>query len=249
MIPEPDSGAVITEYDDDIAVVTMDDGKANAMGLPLLDALAAAFDGVAASDARAVALLGRERFFSGGIDLRAYAHYDLEQRAEHARRLARTLLQVFTFRRPVVAGITGHAVAGGALLALAADVRLMARGEARLTANEVSLGVDVPDFGLVIARAALPHPHLLEMILHGRALGPDEAHGMGLVEEVVEPAVLPDRVRARARELGASVGHDAYEATKTRLRGADAKRALEALEGDIDGFIHRVHELAEKHGA
>ncbi|MFW5925874.1 MAG: enoyl-CoA hydratase-related protein [Myxococcota bacterium] len=240
------SDAVTTVYEDDLAVVTMDDGKANAMGLDFLEGLAAAVDGVAASDARALVLIGRDRFFSGGIDLKAYAGYDLEQRAEHARRLARTLLSVFTFRRPVVAAVTGHAIAGGALLALAADVRLMAKGDHKLAANEITLGVDVPHFGLAIARGALP-PHLVtDLVLHGRSLSPDEARALGLVEETLNPAALPGRARQRARELADAVGHDAYEATKQRLRQPAADHALESLETDLDGFIHRVGKLAER---
>lgn len=238
--------AVTTVYENDIANITMDDGKANAMDLDFLRALSAAFDGAAASDARAVALIGRDRFFSGGIDLKRYEGYGLEERAEHARVLARTLLQVFTFRRPVVAAVTGHAIAGGALLAFACDVRIMARGEAQLVVKEVPLGIDLPDFGIAITEAALPRHQLTELVLHGRSLSPAEAYERGLVEELVDAPAVAERARARAAQLADTVGHDAYEVTKTRMRGAAATRALETLEGDIDGFIHRVHKLAER---
>jgi enoyl-CoA hydratase len=242
------SEMITTVYEEDIAIVTMDDGKANAMGLPFLAALSAALDGVRASDARALVLVGRERFFSGGIDLRAYTGLDLEQRAEHARRLAGTLLDVFTFPRPVVAAVSGHAIAGGALLALAADVRIMAEGEHTLAASEVALGVDVPHFGLAIVQAAVP-PHLVaHVLLHGKPLTPARALAVGLVDKVVDGADLLDRARAVAAELGASVGHDAYAATKERLRKQVADDALVALEHEVNGFIHRVGKLADKRG-
>jgi enoyl-CoA hydratase len=241
------SDMITTVYEQDTAIVTMDDGKANAMGLPFLEALSGALDGVRASDARALVLMGGERFFSGGIDLRAYGGLDLEQRASHARRLAGTLLDVFTFPRPVVAAVSGHAIAGGALMALAADVRIMAEGKHTLATNEVALGVDVPSFGLAIVRAVVP-PHLLaHVLLHGRPLTPARALAIGLVDEVVDrPAVL-DRARAVAAELGASVGHDAYARTKARLRQPAADEALAALEREVDDFIYRVGKLAEKH--
>lgn len=232
---------ITTTFEDELAVVSMDDGKANAMNLEFLSALAEAFDEVARSDARAVALVGRPRFFSGGIDLKAYAGYDQQQGESHTRALAGALMKVFAFGRPVVAGVTGHAIAGGALLAFACDVRVMAP-EAKIGTNEVALGVNVPDFGLAITEAAFPRHMYTELLLHGAMLTSQEALSRGLVAEVVE--YVTDRAKERARLLGKSVGRDAYEATKKRIRQPVADRAMATLNRDIEQFVRDVTALA-----
>jgi enoyl-CoA hydratase len=236
-----DFATITTE--NEVAIVTMDDGRANALSISSLNALSAAFRRLPA-DVRGVALLGRPRFFSGGIDLKAYEGYGPDERAEHTRALARTLLEVFTFRRPIVAGVTGHAIAGGALLALACDARVMAAGGFKLTTNEVALGVDVPDFGLAIIEAAVPRHLTTELLLHGTTMTSEQAFERGLVSELTALDAVADRARARARALASTVGQDAYAVTKNRLRGPAAARALETLERDIEGFSRRVLALA-----
>jgi len=232
---------ITTTFEDDLAVVSMDDGKANAMNLEFLSALSDAFDEVARSEALAVALLGRPRFFSGGIDLKAYAGYDEQQRERHTRALAGALMKVFAFGRPVVAGVTGHAIAGGALLAFACDLRVMAP-EVKIGTNEVALGVNVPDFGLAITEAAFPRHMYTELLLHGTMLPSQEALKYGLVSEVVE--YVSDRAKERARQLAKSVGRDAYEVTKKRIRQPIVDRAMATLDRDIAGFVRGVTALA-----
>lgn len=226
-----------------VAIITMDDGKANAMSLTSLQDLRGAFEAVRQEDARAVALIGRPRFFSGGIDLKAYAHYGEAERADHTRALAATLMTVFAFPRPVVAGMTGHAIAGGALLALACDVRVMMPG-AKVGTNEVALGVNVPDFGLVIAESAMPRHFFTELLLHGAMLTSEDALQRGVVQEVTEEVTR--RALDRARGLAESVGNDAYAITKSRLRTGSAERAMRSLEGDIPGFVAGVTALATR---
>lgn len=238
------SAAFVTAtIEDDVAVLIMDDGRANALSTSSLEELSAAFRQLPAN-VRGVVLLGRSRFFSGGIDLKAYEGYGHSERAEHTRALARTLLEVFSFRRPVVAGVTGHAIAGGALLALACDVRVMAMGGFKLTTNEVALGVDVPEFGLAITEATLPRHLYAKLLLHGATMTSEQALEHGVVAELADLDAVANRARALARDLARSVGHDAYEVTKNRLRGPLVARAMASLEDDIEGFSRRVFALA-----
>jgi enoyl-CoA hydratase len=232
------SDLVTTTYEQGVAVLTMDDGKANAMNGPFLDALHAAFDGAEASGASAVLLFGRSGLFSAGLDLKSWPELSLDDRFVLYRKLRDTLTRVFRFPAPVLACLTGHALAGGAILALAADTRIAAEGDFRFATHEVAVGVDLPPFAAAIARSVVPPPLQASMLLHGRTLSMHEAEDWGIVEEVVSPDALGRIGRDRARKL-ARLNPDAYAATKKRLRGeGDLDAGL--TDAEIGEFVRRV---------
>jgi enoyl-CoA hydratase len=115
------------ELRDKVALITMDDGKANALSPDVLEAITAAF-ARAEGEAAAVVLTGREKRLSGGFDLSI-----MMQGSDPARNLvtagAELMLRIYTFPRPVVVACTGHALAAGAILLLVGDVRIGARGD------------------------------------------------------------------------------------------------------------------------
>jgi len=87
----------------------------------------------------------------------------------------RTMLRVFTFPIPTVAAVTGHAIAGGAMLAFACDLRFVSEGPFRLHLNEVAIGLAFPTWAIVLAQAAVPPRWHTEAILHARPYSPEEA--------------------------------------------------------------------------
>ena len=94
---------------------------------------------------------------------------------ETLRVFGQTMLRIFTFPIPTVAAVSGHAVAGGAMLTLACDLRWMAEGPFRLHLNEVAIGLPLPTWALVLAQAAIPPRFQTEALLHARAYSPDDA--------------------------------------------------------------------------
>ena len=82
--------------------------------------------------------------------------------------LAKTICRFFTLPGPVVAAITGHAIAGGTLLAMCADTRVVAKGAVKLGLTEVQIGIALPTFVMEIASATVAPPHLLPVVLHGK---------------------------------------------------------------------------------
>src|SRR5206468_8241186 len=111
--------------------------------------------------------------------------------AELARTMVafgRIMLRVFTFPIPTVAAVTGHAIAGGAMLAFACDLRFMAEGPFRLHLNEVAIGLAFPTWAIVLAQAAVPPRWHTEAILHARPYSPEEAFERHLVHGVARPA-------------------------------------------------------------
>lgn len=217
--------------------IHFDDGKANAMQEELLTQLDVALDTIERDpDLGAAVIAGRDGFFSAGMDLKllpTLPDAELRQTLSH---LARTTTRLFTFPKPVVAAITGHAIGGGAVLAFCADARVAAAGTYRIGLSEVTLGIALPSFIIGYAREVLPAAMVTPMCLHGMLLEPEEAQRHGIIHEVAPLEEVRERASAQARKLG-QLKLSAYSETKRRLRAASAQQRLAAFEGGIDGFI------------
>jgi enoyl-CoA hydratase len=208
----------------EVAVLRMEHGKANALDLELLEELAARLAEVEGSAAKALVLTGAGTIFSAGVDLfrlldagRAYLDRFLPALDVALRRL-------YTFPRPAVAAVNGHAIAGGCILALACDRRLMADGPGRIGVPELLVGVPFPPLPLAIVAAALAPPVAQEAIATGRTYTAAEALARGLADELAPPEALLDRACRAAADLGA-VPPRAYALTKRQLRAPALARA------------------------
>jgi enoyl-CoA hydratase len=220
---------ITMEREGDVAVIRMDDGKANAMDEAFFLELESAFDAAEKSGARAVVLEGREGFFSGGLNVKALP--TLGPDALHALHLAfaRSMGKVFTCPLPVVAAVTGHAVAGGLILALACDRRFALDGNFRWQMNEVAVGIALPSWVLAITQTVIPPRHHVGILLHARPLSPREAAQAGLADGILsDRGDLLEAVRAAAHEL-TGLNAPAYALSKARMRAALYRRALELL--------------------
>src|SRR5262249_20639406 len=147
-----------------VTILRMARGKGNALNLDLAGALVDALDRLERSAARAGVLTGQGNVFGAGVDLPAL----IDGGPDYARRLVPLLQQLFerlaTFPRPLVAAVNGHAIAGGAILMLACDQRLLAQGTAQIGLTEVRVGVLFPAWALEIARFTTPPHHFSTLI-------------------------------------------------------------------------------------
>lgn len=223
-----------------VAVLTLDDGKANALRASLLEELRDALDVVERGDAGALVIAGRPGFYSGGLDLKLLPTLSTPAKTDTFHLFSHLMVRVFGFPIPTVAAMTGHAIAGGAILALACDVRVAAAEGGRFGLTEVPLGLPLPTFGLALARAAVPAHLLTEVCLHGRVYGLAEAAERGIVETLVPADRVLEAAIGRAVEL-AKIPAEAYAVTKDRLRGESIREALTRLDGEVAGFI-RIFE-------
>jgi len=135
-----------------------------------------------------------------------------------------------------VAAVTGHAIAGGALLALAADVRFGADLPARLAVTEVAIGLPIPSFGVLLARAALSPPALVEIALHARVLSLREAHDRGVFHALAPDAAVVGTATAYAAELARLHG-PSYATTKALLWDGELARVRAGFADEIVAFI------------
>jgi enoyl-CoA hydratase len=207
------------EWEDrgEVTVVRLARGKGNALNLDLATALADALDRLDGSAARAGVLTGQGSVFGAGVDLVALVEGGPEYVRRFLPQLQRVIERLVTFPKPLVAAVNGHAIAGGAILMLACDQRLLARGTARVGLTEVRVGVLFPAWALEVARFATPPQHFPTLIGTGRTWPPEEALARGLVDELVEPEQLLDRACGVAKEL-AAIPHATFRATKLAVR-------------------------------
>lgn len=215
-------------------VVAMRHGPANAIDPALVRDLGDALD-EAERDGRPLVLTGNGRFFSAGLDLAGLPE-DREEMAAFVNAFDEFVRRLFLFPCPTVAAVNGHAVAGGAILAAACDVRIGAAGTYRVGVSEVQLGVIFPAAAFEVLRAAIPPARTAEVLLRGRLTGPEDAAANGFLHELVAPDELAARAAERAEELGA-LPRDAYTHTKRELRDEFAERALRLQAEKREGFL------------
>lgn len=230
------------ETEDGILTLRLAHGKASAMDVELLEGLGTELE--AAADARAVILTGTGGIFSAGVDL----YRILDGGAAYVDRFV-PLLSVFVRKLfalpvPVVAAVNGHAIAGGGVMTLAADYRLMAEGNGRIGVPELVVGVPFPAAPLEVVRFAVPRHRLQALVYTGRTLAPRDALAEGLLDEVVPADALLGRAREVAAQL-ASLPPEVFRATKQALR-ADALARMDAA-AEYDRRAHALWSAPGTH--
>ncbi len=221
------------ELQDTTAIVQMDDGKANALSDVMIEELMAAL-ARAEAEASAVVLAGRPDRFCAGFDLKVMMSSPDAARAM-LRRGAALLMKLYGSPLPIVVACTGHALAGGALVLLTADLRIGASGAFKIGLNEVSIGMPLPILGMSLARDRLAPTELGRATLLAHIYGPEEAAGAGFLDEVVPAADAVGRAREEAARLGV-FSRMAFHGTKTRLRSKTIDHVLSTLEADMQAI-------------
>jgi enoyl-CoA hydratase len=229
------SETVQYERTGDVALITFDDGKANALSHAAIDAIGAHLDH-AERDTKAVVLAGRPGRFSAGFDLSV-----MKAGPDGVRALvkagAELCLRLYTFPRPVVVACTGHALAAGAIMLMSTDVRIGAAGEFKIGMNEVAIGMPVPVFAVELARDRLSRRHLTAATTLATIYDPTGALDAGYLDRVVEADTVVDTAVARATELAAGLVARGFAATRANLRGGIATHIRETLDEDLHGFF------------
>ena len=215
------------ELVDHVAVVTMDDGKANVFGPDMIDALNSHLDR-AAEEAKAVMLTGRPGLFSGGFDLRVIRGDDEDVARNMTRGGARLLMRLYGLPQPLVIASTGHAVALGALCLLTGDYRVGTEGDFRIGLNETAIGLTLPPFAATLADERLSRRYLARAALGATMFSPEDARDAGFLDEVVPPEKLRESALDMARRM-VELDGSAYAATKRGLRGDSIDAVLAGL--------------------
>jgi enoyl-CoA hydratase len=227
------TGPVTTTIEDGVAVLRFDDGKANVLSFGAIDSFSAALDR-AEAEATSVCIVGREGKLCAGFDLSV-----MQDGMASAQKLVAAggelLMRIYLHPQPVVAAVTGHALAAGALLVLSCDVRFGADVPAKIGLNETSIGMPLPLFALALAEDRLARTALVEATLGAHVYAPIEAAEVGYLDQVVPAAELEATAIEEARRLGGYSAR-AYAQTKHVLRAGTVARVVEGGAEDLARF-------------
>jgi enoyl-CoA hydratase len=226
--------------EDGIRILTLASGKANALHPPVVEELLAAVRRATAdASARGLVLAsGLPRFFSAGFDVGSVFQLDRPSMREFFGSFIDLYEELLSSPKPVVAAINGHAVAGGAVLALMADQRVFAAGDSRFALMEVDIGVELPPKPTRLMTAAAGWSAASEILLGGASLKPERALAVGLATEVVSPECVLSRAVARCAAL-ASKPPGAFAAIKRGLHTAAGIADRESDRQHLDRFLEQ----------
>ncbi|BBY55066.1 crotonase/enoyl-CoA hydratase family protein [Mycobacterium koreense] len=216
--------------EDSIATITLDDGKVNALGPAMQQAIGEALDQADRDDVGALVIAGNQRVLSGGFDLKVLTGGDIQAGIGMLRGGFELAHRLLSYPKPVVIACTGHAIAMGSFLLCCGDHRVAAPA-CNIQANEVAIGMTLPYAALAIMELRLTPSAYQQAVGLAKVYFGEAALAAGWVDEIVLPEVVLDRAEEAAREF-AGLHQRAHAASKLRARA----RALEALRAGIDGI-------------
>ncbi|SDW29775.1 crotonase/enoyl-CoA hydratase family protein [Marinobacter mobilis] len=226
------SELVTYQLEDGVAILTLNNGKVNAISHEALAALNSALDR-AEQDQAVVVMTGQPGIFSGGYDLK-----EMQKGVAEALALVKVgsemLRRLSTFPFPVIAACSGHAIAQGAFILLASDYRLGVQGSFKLGLNEVAIGMTMPHILIEVARQRLAPAHFHRAVCTAEIYGPEGAVDAGFLDELTAPEELLSRAKAQAKQFQ-SLNMTAFRQTKLRVNAGYLALLDECMAKDFAG--------------
>jgi enoyl-CoA hydratase len=224
------SNNVTYNYEDGVATISMDDGKANALSHDMWDQLGIAFD--KAEEAKAIVVLkGRDGLFSGGFDLKEIAKGP-EQAVFLTSRGSKMARRIMSFPTPVIGVSTGHCIAMGAFLMLACDYRIGAAGGFKTGLNETMIGMTMHHFGIELARYRIPLNYFHRCVINAEIWSPTDAVKAGFYDQAVPVEELEKATSIIVKGF-AQLNMTAFNGTKNKSRAAILRLLDECIESDM----------------
>ncbi|MDG1942736.1 MAG: crotonase/enoyl-CoA hydratase family protein [Halioglobus sp.] len=216
------------ELRNEVAIVSIDDGKANVVGHTFIDELNEALNRAEQDSAGAVILRGREGIFSAGFDLGEFKK-GAEAGMSMVSKGMQLLIRLYSFPLPLVVACTGHGIAMGAFIILACDKRIGVRGKFKITLPETAIGMELPAVMMELTASRISPQYITRVVIQSEVFDPDQALEIGFLDEVVEAGALDDKAMAIAKQLTQLPGVQ-YAANKLLAR----KKTLLAMTEEFD---------------
>ncbi len=218
------------ELKEDVAYLTINDGKANALSFEMIEALTAAFD-KAADEAQIVVLRGEGRALSAGFDLSV-----MGQGVEAAQKLvlagAHLMLKIYEHPQPVIMASPGHALAAGGILLFCGDHRIGTQGAFRIGLNETAIGMVLPEFAIELARVCLETRYHTAAIVGATLYDPTNAVDVGYLDVACASEEVDAAIDAQIAHYK-TLNLKAYAGTKHKLRNAVATKIRNGFPADL----------------
>jgi enoyl-CoA hydratase len=212
--------------EDEYALITIANGKANAISYEVIEGIHKGLDAALEED-KVVVLTGQHGIFSAGFDLKIMTKSP-ESAKELVTKGSKLSLRMLSFAKPIIIACSGHAIAKGGFLLLSADYRIGVEGPYKIGLNEVMIGMTMHYAGIAIARAKLTDVYLNRSVSNSEIYTPKEAVKAGFLDMVVPEGQL-EQATAKVAKLFSKLNTKAHAETKVRVR----KPHLIALEKAI----------------
>lgn len=229
---------VSVEKEDGIGLLKLKRGKVNALTGEVVAEIRqalAAFE----SDAgvRAVIITGSGKFFSFGFDIPEFLSYSREEFINYLIDFTDLYTCLFTYPKPVAAALNGHTVAGGCMLALACDIRIMASGKAKISLNEIAFGSSVFAGATEMLRFRVGSKNATRILYSGAMYTAEEALKSGLIDEITTSEDLLRVAGEAVSELGDKYA-PAFSHIKSLLRAPIAEQMKSRERDSITEFVN-----------
>jgi len=203
---------------DRLAIITLNRPKSNALNREMITELTDILGHIEADPGIGGAMItGQGHFFSAGLDLIELYHYNEEEAKDFWHLFLHFVARITAFRKPLISAINGHSPAGGCVIALACDGRVMAEGKYIIGLNEVPVGIIVPNSIFALYRFWLGNARAARSLLEGKLFTPEEAQATGLVDELVKPESILTAAERMARKYMAFEAHT-WQQSKLNIR-------------------------------
>ena len=214
--------------EENISVITLDDGKANVFSTKMSTDINECLDEVSKEDG-CIVLTGREGMFSAGFDLKTLQGGDMDQIQEMTTTGFKLLSRIFSFPRPVIAACSGHGIALGTFLLCCCDYRIGIKGDFMLGANEMRTNMVIPPPILELIKFRVAQSHKYRAVLGAEMYTFENAKEAGLIDEVVDSNILMETAFNKAKDL-ATMGHPSYSMTKELYIAEPLKKINDGIE-------------------
>ena len=210
---EKKSATLIIE--NDISIITLDDGKANVFSPKMIQDVNDCLDQVPTQNG-ALIITGRDGMFSAGFDLKIISAGEMSAITEMTTNGFKLLSRIFSFPRPVLGACSGHGIALGTFLLCCCDYRIGVKGEFMIGANEMRTNMVIPTPILELIKFRVSNGHKYRAILGAEMYSIEDGIEAGLIDEVVESENFMEASMHKIKDL-ASMGHPSYTLTKELL--------------------------------
>lgn len=223
--------------DNGIAIVTLNRGKVNALNEPLIEQLSRTFTDLEDDNTvEAVVITGQGKFFSFGFDIPEFLGYSKDSFTRYLIKFTNLYTSMFLFQKPIVAALNGHTIAGGCMLSLACDFRIMVSDKAKISLNEISFGALVFAGSIELLKSCVNQRNSESILFSGKMYSAYEAIQLGLIDQISSSEKLIEDSKNVAREY-ANKDKTAFKSLKNLLRNPVAEEMKKREMDSIREFV------------